>query len=74
MSTLGGAWSQDSDTWDADLTAWAGPDFTLDSTGVMMASSSSKMFLLDASATFDGAAPSAGLGAPWPFVRCARAH
>jgi hypothetical protein len=58
---LGGAWSQDSDSWDSDLTAWNGPDFTPDTVRVMMGSADTKLFMMDASASFDGVIPSAYL-------------
>lgn len=57
-NSLGGNWNQDSDAWNTDLTAWNGPDFTPDTTRVLMASADTKLFLLDASASFDGVAPS----------------
>lgn len=57
-NSLGGNWNQDSDSWDSDLTAWNGPDFTPDTARVMMASADTRLFLLDASASFDGTLPS----------------
>lgn len=60
-NSLGGSWSQDNDSWNSDLTAWAGPDFTPDSARVIMASGDSKLYMLDASASFDGSMPSAYL-------------
>lgn len=51
---LGGAWSQDSDSWDSDLTAWNGPDYTPDTVRVMMGSADVKLYMMDASASFDG--------------------
>lgn len=60
-NTLGGTWSQDNDPWDSDLTAWDGPDFTPDTVRVLMASASQKLYMLDASASFDGATPGAYL-------------
>jgi hypothetical protein len=60
-NTLGGSWAQDSDPWDSDLTAWNGPDFTPDTVRVLMASASTKLYMLDASASFDGVIPSAYL-------------
>ncbi|MES2323285.1 MAG: hypothetical protein V4633_13555 [Pseudomonadota bacterium] len=57
-NSLGGNWNQDSDSWDSDLTAWNGPDFTPDTARVMMASADTKLFLLDAAASFDGTLPS----------------
>lgn len=53
-TNLGGTWDQDNDPWDADMTAWNGPDFTPDTVRVMMGSQDTKLFLLDASASFDG--------------------
>jgi len=60
-NSLSGNWSQDGASWDSDLTAWNGPDYTPDTARVMMASADSKLYLLDASASFDGALPSAYL-------------
>lgn len=60
-NSLGGAWNQDSDPWDSDLTAWNGPDYTPDTVRVMMGSADTKLFMLDASASFDGALPVAYL-------------
>jgi hypothetical protein len=60
-NSLSGSWSQDSAPWDSDLTAWNGPDFTPDRTRVMMGSADNKLYLLDASASFDGALPDAYL-------------
>jgi hypothetical protein len=56
--SLSASWDSDSDPWNSDLTAWQGPGFTPNTTRVLMASSSQKLFLLDASASFDGAQPS----------------
>lgn len=60
-NSLAGNWSQDDAPWDTDLTAWNGPDYTPDTARVMMGSADSKLFLLDASASFDGALPDAWL-------------
>lgn len=60
-NSLGGNWAQDSDTWGADLTAWNGPDFTPDTARVILASGDQKLYMLDASATFNGARPTAFL-------------
>jgi len=60
-NSLGGNWNQDNDTWASDLTAWNGPDFTPDSARVILASGDQKLYMLDASATFNGAAPRAYL-------------
>ncbi len=56
---LNGTWASDSDPWNSDLTAWNGPDFTPNTARVLMASNDTKLFLLDASASFDGVIPSA---------------
>lgn len=58
-NTLGGTFDQDNDPVDSDLTAFNGPDFTPDTTRVMMGSADTKLFLLDASASFDGVLPAA---------------
>lgn len=60
-NSLGGNWNQDSDPWSSDLTAWNGPDFTPDTARVIMGSADTKLFMLDASASFDGVIPAAFL-------------
>lgn len=60
-NSLAGNWNQDSAPWDTDLTAWNGPDYTPDTVRVMMGSADSKLYLLDSSASFDGALPDAYL-------------
>lgn len=60
-NSLAGNWNQDSAPWDTDLTAWNGPDYTPDTARVMMGSANDKLYLLDASASFDGALPNAYL-------------
>lgn len=60
-NSLNGSWDADGEPWDSDLTAWNGPDFTPDSTRVMMASDNTKFYLLDSSAAFDGALPTSYL-------------
>lgn len=60
-NSLAGNWSQDPAPWDTDLTAWNGPDYTPDTVRVMMGTVDSKLYLLDASASFDGALPDAYL-------------
>lgn len=60
-NSLSGNWAQDDAPWESDLTAWNGPDFTPDTARVMMGSANSKLYLLDASSSFDGALPSAYL-------------
>lgn len=56
-NTLNGAWSSDSEPWGSDLTKWNGPDFVPSTTKVLMASQDTKLFLMDATASFDGSAP-----------------
>lgn len=60
-NSLSGNWAQDNAPWESDLTAWNGPDYTPDTARVMMGSADTKLFLLDASASFDGALPDAYL-------------
>lgn len=60
-NSLAGNWEQDAAPWDSDLTAWNGPDYTPDTSRVMMGSADQKLFLLDSSASFDGALPDAFL-------------
>jgi hypothetical protein len=60
-NSLGGTWGADDSPWNSDLTAWNGPDFTPDSARVIMASGDTKLFLLDAAASFDGVAPTSYL-------------
>lgn len=54
-------WSEDSDVWDADLSYWNGPGVVPLTTRVIMASSDTKLFLLDASGSFEGYLPDAYL-------------
>ncbi|HEY1180804.1 MAG TPA: hypothetical protein VGE56_00755, partial [Rhodocyclaceae bacterium] len=60
-NSLAGNWNQDADPWDTDQTAWNGPDYTPDTARVLMGSSDTKLYLLDASASFDGVIPDAHL-------------
>lgn len=67
---LEGNWAQDNAPWASDLTVWNGPDFTPSTARVMMGSNDQMLFLLDASASFNGSIPQAilerrglGLGA-----------
>jgi hypothetical protein len=71
---LQGLWSQDSAPWDSDLSLWGGPDFVPGTARTIMASANTKLYLLDASSSFDGYIPSAYLerrglsfGAPEQF-------
>jgi len=58
-NTLGGSYQQDNDPVDTDLSSYDGPDFTPDTARVMMGSADTKLFLLDAAASFNGALPAA---------------
>lgn len=60
-NTLSGSWASDSDSWDSDLTAWNGPDFTPNTSRVLMASNDTQLFMLDASASFNGISPTSYL-------------
>lgn len=60
-SGLQGSWDSDSAPWDSDLTAWNGPDFVPSNAHVIMASDSTKLYMLDASSSFDGVIPNAYL-------------
>lgn len=60
-NSLGGSWAADNDSWESDLTAWNGPDFTPFLTRVLMASADQQLYMLDASASFNGAQPVAYL-------------
>ena len=54
-----GNWNQDSAPWDSDLTKWNGPDFVPTTARVITASNNQKLYLMDASTSFDGVIPSA---------------
>jgi hypothetical protein len=56
-NSLAGTIDQDSAPIDSDLTAFDGPDYTPDTARVMMGTADSKLFLLDASASFNGSLP-----------------
>jgi len=56
-SSLGDVWDSDGDPWNSDLTLWNGPDFTPNTTRVLMASDAQRLYLLDVSASFDGVKP-----------------
>ena len=58
---LTGNWSQDPAPWLADLTMWNGPDFVPSTARAILASAGTKLYMLDASASFDGVIPSAYL-------------
>lgn len=54
-------WNQDSDPWLADLSWWNTLDYTTSASRVLMASNDTKLFMLDATTTFDGTQPEAYL-------------
>ena len=56
-AALGDTWASDSDPWNSDLTVWNGPDFTPNTTRVLMASNDQRLYLLDSSASYDGVKP-----------------
>lgn len=58
---LSDTWASDSSPWASDLTMWNGPDYVPATTRLMAASAETKLFLMDASAAFDGAMPDAYL-------------
>lgn len=60
-NTLGATWDLVSDPWDSILKSWNGPDFTPDTVRVLMGSANTKLYMLDSSASFDGALPAAYL-------------
>lgn len=55
-SVLGELWSQDSNPWSSDLTSWSTGVSTAANNSVVMASNQTKLFLLDSTSTYDGAA------------------
>lgn len=58
---LGGTWAADSAPWISDLTLWNGPDFVPSTARVIMGSADVKLYMMDASASFDGVIPVAYL-------------
>jgi len=60
-NSLAGTWATDSDPWDSDLSLWDSPDFVPNFSRVIMGSSATKLYMLDASSGFDGTIPSAYL-------------
>ena len=56
------AWpSQDSAPWDSDLSLWDGGDFVPSSARVILGSANTKLYMLDATSSFDGVIPNAYL-------------
>ena len=60
-NSLTGAWSADNDPWSSDLTTWDGPDQVPNTSRVVMGSSGTKLYMLDAAASFAGVAPTSFL-------------
>lgn len=58
---LVGNWAQDSAPWASDLTVWNGPDFVPSLARCLMGADAQKLYMLDSSASFDGALPQAYL-------------
>ena len=58
-SGLTGNWSQDPDPWDSDLTLWDGPDRVPSTSRALMGAAATKLYMLDAAASFDGTMPNA---------------
>lgn len=54
---LVGSWDADSDPWDSDLSLWDGPDIVPSVSRVLLASSQTKLYMLDSSSSFDGVLP-----------------
>ena len=55
------SWQQDSAPWDSDLSLWNGPDFVPNASRCILGSADTKLYMLDASSSFDGVIPSAYL-------------
>ncbi len=53
LAPLADSWAVDSDSWDSDVTTWNQAIFTPDAVRVVMASSDTHLYLLDAQARFD---------------------
>jgi hypothetical protein len=51
---LGGSWASDGDSWDSDLTLWDKGDFIPGKSSVILASSASKLYLMDGASSADG--------------------
>lgn len=53
-NSLAGTWASDPDPWSSDLTLWNGGENVPNISRVLMASNDTKLFMLDASSSFDG--------------------
>jgi hypothetical protein len=60
-NSLVSTWAADSAPWNSDVSLWDGPDFVPNAARVLMASDDNKLYLLDSSASFNGALPAASL-------------
>ena len=56
-STLTGTWASDPAPWSSDISLWDSPDPVPNQARVLMGSHDTKLFMLDASASFDGSLP-----------------
>lgn len=81
QADIGDSWDIDLDPWDSDTSLWDAPGFTPDDARVLMASADQKIYLLDATNSFNGVVPTAylerqGLSFDIPeqtkLVRCIR--
>lgn len=61
QSDIGDSWDVDLDPWDSDTTLWNSPGFTPDDARVLLASADQKIYLLDATNSFNGVVPTAYL-------------
>jgi len=58
-NTLSGSWAADAEPWDSDLSLWDGPDLVPNAARVLMGAHATKLYMLDASSSFDGSLPDA---------------
>ena len=56
-NTLNSTWASDPDPWASDLTLWGSPDYIPNTARVIMGTSTTKLYMLDAAASFDGSLP-----------------
>ncbi len=54
---LGGTWNSNSQPWNSILKKWDGPDFVPSTARTLLAGANQKLYLMDSSASFDGAMP-----------------
>ena len=53
-NTLAGTWASDNEPWASDLTLWDSQDLVPSTSRVLMGSNAQKLYMLDASSSFDG--------------------